>query len=1818
MYLLENQTLSTIYQWSNVTQGQRTYYAQIQQFSLNTTAQKLSRTGMYHASAFAGNGFLREFGNPSRQTPKTFVLSNSSSGSNQHTSYLGEWQINGSTLEIKSAQLLSPGFTFSARPTPDERFLLNSWITNTALMNGNLYLLEQSYNGSFILRKQIVTNRGVLFAMNSSFYLQDEAPSICEYTYDLEKVNCVSGSGLIKANDQDLFLLTNSALSIMNPNSLIQTAQLTFPGITSVDAAFPDEGFILFSGGGSIYKTEVHPSTASFGNVCETTLPAYLLYALIPGTTHTLSATFAPQDNNTLSTFTKTFTPKASTALIDPACSFDFNRPLGTALNFTLSSRCVNDPDARAWWSTNVAEPTYGFSAMLKDPTIVMFSFSNLDLGLRLSQVTTLSPNLLVASTSADNGAPNIRILDTLQETASSTLTPRDTRLVALINMNAEDSLCINGITIRSSYQQNITTFCGPLSNPLNLTMLSSMVLPMGNSNGTEYLGPSFYVYPITSKLIGFQTAKSGTPQKYYWAFYNISDPRNPQLVYANDTYPFGTPSNTVTGTKFDTATPFKDGLFLNEFGQLYEWESPFNFSNPRWVTRAQLPAPSAPSAIYDPYTVFDQDFVAYVTNAGRIHIWDLTDPTNPRLCADQGGAIQFASLALSDDEQRLAAIDVTHKISVFSVVRFADDTFGLSLLSEVQTPVTSVNTKLYWPPNHNQELWKIPLGQTPGTTLYRITPPNGDWRPQYQVSGTVNSLQTRILNLGFTDGLSRQLSIPISITGTPLPVVASSSALTPLGPNAYAYTLEFNGVQTFAPGTPTPTFLIDLGALFTSPNQAYAPGTSLSFFFGEATLPSFVTIFDRGQGRYALQIIGGIFPAQAVNLRPEGSLLNNTQPMIVQVGDTLGSSGIDLHLVLRVQGNKPSMKKSLGIRGSTGDSLTIALPDTVTGQNTHGFLDNTDGLDSCYEARNTPAWMTIECTEATVEVPPNSVGTTVFNVRPRTFVPGTGELVGVGDWQNASFTNPGQPYARPLGDLMPAGLALRLKIGVPFSVELHPASTLFRFSDGSYLSTYRTQTTGATRFNSTFSPQSGLWSGVVLSPASSLSLTVTASQPAVFAAPETASVSAMASVEPSLTVAIGDISLREGTLGDLPLIVSTSALADTLDITVQCAPLSGSPVGTVFQLPAEFSPFIDTSTPISGRISLRRVPVSLLILIEETAGIATYRLPLAVSLAEGQNLYWNIDSTVQDTFNPLATVSTTSVVQEKPRAPEVDAEAALLSSDSLPQGTRVQVRLDGLFANPAGGVAYYALTSRDPSVVQVLAGSATSPFRSLLALSPGSSSLTACLTNRHNLTACSTPQVIRVPDPTTPVNNPRASDPWPSIGSGVGVVGVLLCVLVLVGPILHSYKKQQHQANDLIRRNTLRAGERKAFLRGLEGLNETVLSDTLTAAEQRLISLADVALIEALKTLFRGYLSLHSTTPAIPSSTRLTLAITRLKEAIGGVSRAGNPQSTVNQLIALLTFSALLAATRHENAHPVGYDWRINMLRWIDDQVSLLQGKAALDTQIKALFKLIRHTLQPLTTNETPIHYFLRHLTSIPVMVLRYCRSRRDQGDARETEKTIDGVLAFWSATEQPKLARSMAASLNSEKDWRLKVLGVMIFHALGDTSRLNNVLPRQLSDRERGLISRFLCGCHKKPTARKSFRPSQLAAHLGSTPPVHIEGKAGPTEETLHRAPGASPTYSSIANPLRENNGAKKTSLPGQVPPPPPLPAAPPGMATTPMAARVHALRGTSKPKPPAPTTPAGSPGGTLDGLSPTTAQAFLHPPGTGVGLEKASQEP
>jgi hypothetical protein len=738
------------------------------------------------------------------------------------------------------------------------------------------------------------------------------------------------------------------------------------------------------------------------------------------------------------------------------------------------------------------------------------------------------------------------------------------------------------------------------------------------------------------------------------------------------------------------------------------------------------------------------------------------------------------------------------------------------------------------------------------------------------------------------------------------------------------------------------------------------------------------------------------------------------------------------------------------------------------------------------------------------------------------------------------------------------------------------------------------------------------------------LSFSVTGTQPSVFASPETASVFGSLSLDSSLAVDLDDFSLREGTLGDLPIRVSSSALAERLDITVQCTPLSGSAVGTIFQLPAAFTPFIDTSTPIAGKLSLRQVPVSLLRLMSSADGISTYQLPLTVSLAEGQNLYWNIGITAQDylasqPLNSPVQQGTTVVVQEKPRAPEVDAEAALLSSDSLTQGTRTQVRLDGLFSNPAGGVASYRLTSSDSSVVEVLPGSATSPFRTVLAKSPGDGSLTACMTNRHNLTACTTPQRVRVPNPTSV--QARKNDPWPSIGSGIGVVGVVLAVLILVGPILHSYKKQQHQAQDLIRRNRDRKAERSNFLTGLAGITEPPLIEHLTAIESTLISVAHQPLLDALKLVFRGYFALHLANPALPSSTRLTLAITRIKDAIGGVSRANNPQTTVNQLIALLTFSTLLAATRTENAHPVGYDWRIGMLRWIDDQVSLLQGKSPLDTQIKALFKLIRHTLQPLTTNETPVHYFFRHLTSIPVMIIRYCRSRRDQGDSRETEKTIDGVLAFWSSTEQPKLAKNFAAHLQSMKDWRLKVLGVMILHALNDTARLNSerqvAFPRQPSERRLPL----LCCAKKRSPRGKSLRSAHLAEHFyASTPEALPEGKAAPADSGA----GVSAPFASgatIQNPLHTGREKGMTQpLPGQVPPPP-LPP-PPGafpvalaLATgqhPPRAARVQqAGRLPAKPKPPA-TPAAGSPGGNLEVLSPTTAAAFAAKGTEGTGVD------
>ncbi len=736
-----------------------------------------------------------------------------------------------------------------------------------------------------------------------------------------------------------------------------------------------------------------------------------------------------------------------------------------------------------------------------------------------------------------------------------------------------------------------------------------------------------------------------------------------------------------------------------------------------------------------------------------------------------------------------------------------------------------------------------------------------------------------------------------------------------------------------------------------------------------------------------------------------------------------------------------------------------------------------------------------------------------------------------------------------------------------------------------------------------------------VLSPTNGLSFSVTGTQPSVFASPETASVFGSLSLDSSLAVDLDDFSLREGTLGDLPIRVSSSALAERLDITVQCTPLSGSAVGTIFQLPAAFTPFIDTSTPIAGKLSLRQVPVSLLRLMSSADGISTYQLPLTVSLAEGQNLYWNIGITAQDylasqPLNSPVQQGTTVVVQEKPRAPEVDAEAALLSSDSLTQGTRTQVRLDGLFSNPAGGVASYRLTSSDSSVVEVLPGSATSPFRTVLAKSPGDGSLTACMTNRHNLTACTTPQRVRVPNPTSV--QARKNDPWPSIGSGIGVVGVVLAVLVLVGPILHSYKKQRYQADTLIRRNRERATERGNFLKELTDLDRTALSDNLTAIESSLLSAAQQPLLDALKIVFRGYFALHLGTPSIPpSSRRLTLAITRLKDAIGGVSRAGNTQETVNQMMALLTFSTLLAATRTETSDPVGYDWRIDMLRWIDDQVSLLQGRSPLDHQIKALFKLTRNTLQPLATNETPIHYFLRHLTSIPVMILRYCRSRRDQGNALETEKTIDGVLAFWTATEHRKLAKDLAINLQSMKDWRLKVLGVMILHALNDTTRLQNesqlALPRQPSERRSGLLS---CCKRDKPRPKsKSLRSVGLAAHFASTPPAQSEGKASPLK--------------TIDNPLhhagRDNTGAGAQPLPGQAPPPPlpPPPGIPVALAlhgslVPPRSARVQqAAKLPAKPKTPA-TPAAGSPGGNLEVLSPTTAAAFAAKGTEGTGVD------
>jgi hypothetical protein len=425
-----------------------------------------------------------------------------------------------------------------------------------------------------------------------------------------------------------------------------------------------------------------------------------------------------------------------------------------------------------------------------------------------------------------------------------------------------------------------------------------------------------------------------------------------------------------------------------------------------------------------------------------------------------------------------------------------------------------------------------------------------------------------------------------------------------------------------------------------------------------------------------------------------------------------------------------------------------------------------------------------------------------------------------------------------------------------------------------------------------------------------------------------------------------------------------------------------------------------------------------------------------------------------------------------------------------------------------------------------------------------------------------------------------------------------------------------------LIRRNRERATERGNFLKELTDLDRTALSDNLTAIESSLLSAAQQPLLDALKIVFRGYFALHLGTPSIPpSSRRLTLAITRLKDAIGGVSRAGNTQETVNQMMALLTFSTLLAATRTETSDPVGYDWRIDMLRWIDDQVSLLQGRSPLDHQIKALFKLTRNTLQPLATNETPIHYFLRHLTSIPVMILRYCRSRRDQGNALETEKTIDGVLAFWTATEHRKLAKDLAINLQSMKDWRLKVLGVMILHALNDTARLNSerqvAFPRQPSERRLPL----LCCAKKRSPRGKSLRSAHLAEHFyASTPEALPEGKAAPADSGA----GVSAPFASgatIQNPLHTGREKGMTQpLPGQVPPPP-LPP-PPGafpvalaLATgqhPPRAARVQqAGRLPAKPKPPA-TPAAGSPGGNLEVLSPTTAAAFAAKGTEGTGVD------
>jgi hypothetical protein len=291
-----------------------------------------------------------------------------------------------------------------------------------------------------------------------------------------------------------------------------------------------------------------------------------------------------------------------------------------------------------------------------------------------------------------------------------------------------------------------------------------------------------------------------------------------------------------------------------------------------------------------------------------------------------------------------------------------------------------------------------------------------------------------------------------------------------------------------------------------------------------------------------------------------------------------------------------------------------------------------------------------------------------------------------------------------------------------------------------------------------------------------------------------------------------------------------------------------------------------------------------------------------------------------------------------------------------------------------------------------------------------------------------------------------------------------------------------------------------------------------------------------------------------------------------------------VEQLIALLTFTTLLAATRNNNSGPTPYDWRLAFLRWIDDQVSLIQGSKPNDNHVKALFKLIRHTIQPLKTNETAFHYFVRHLTSVPGMIFRYFKSRKDQGDTRETEKTIHGLLALFSSTQYPKLAKDTAISLQKEKDWRLKVLAMMILNELGDR-RLDIEL-------QRGEPTAPKTGCFSCPKRNrpKSTRHLEIARNFSLTPrsaaqdSPDAKDSAGSVSGVGVGLPGhplwespATPT-ATIQNPLRNLQAATRqapvtgnpqvgtrearvTGMTGSVrrpPPPPPLQPLAPGLVT------------------------------------------------------------